>query len=273
MSKQNKKHNYRIFRVEKDKNGNDEFIVMKYFYAENAKDAYDVLKKYRKVANKKYTYYYGSANKFISKASNGKELYFDSFSEMMKHDLKNMPFYKKIIDGIKINWFTVKLDKIKYSIKEIYYLLKTYFNNSYAHNITESYSIDTYLINSLIFNVTKLKNSHHGIPQYCIDAAKKKNPTCEDDTKILEFADEIWKNDLDKLLLYAKLYVYYYNYGIIDPNDDYDLADIDKQYAKTIPYIPGTYKEINYTALNTLIQRYWNKLWSLWMTIGQNCWD
>ena len=59
-----KDKNYKIFRVEVKYHKGRKFkyawpkkIVMQYIYAKDDKDAYDQLKKYRKIANKEYTYY------------------------------------------------------------------------------------------------------------------------------------------------------------------------------------------------------------------------
>ena len=49
---------YKIFRVEKDeKTGKESKITMKKFWAKDDSEAYEVLKDYRKIANKEYTYY------------------------------------------------------------------------------------------------------------------------------------------------------------------------------------------------------------------------
>ena len=78
--------------------------------------------------------------------------------------------------------------------------------------------------------------------------------------------------ELEKLLLYVRLYNYYEGYGIINKWNRDEVA-IHEKYGKTLPYLKGTYFELDYRKLRKLCDKYWN----LWITqyrkIGRSLWD
>jgi hypothetical protein len=88
----------------------------------------------------------------------------------------------------------------------------------------------------------------------------------------MELASKEWKRELLELRNNIMLYLYYDNCGIIDEND-YKMIAIDSVYRKTIPYKPGTYKEINYIKLSKLQKKYWNKIWNWIKEYGESLWD
>ena len=81
------KNHYKIYRVEKDpKTGSEKKITMTKFWAKDDQEAYEELKKYRKVANKAYTYYFGTTGNYIGNKldENGKFKRYDDNEEMME---------------------------------------------------------------------------------------------------------------------------------------------------------------------------------------------
>ena len=83
---------------------------------------------------------------------------------------------------------------------------------------------------------------------------------------------ELWKEKLNELLLSARLYSYYSNYGIIDDKDS-EMMKIDEKYKSTIPYVSGTYKQIDYIRLEKMTTKNWNKIWDWIRIYGRNLWD
>ncbi len=46
-----------------------------------------------------------------------------------------------------------------------------------------------------------------------------------------------------------------------------------EKYKDTIPYLPGTYKELDYGKLEKLETRYWNLWLAQFRKIGRTLWD
>lgn len=100
---ENKKKNYRIFRVEeisKRKRILHNKITMMYIYAKNDDDAYEQLKSYRKIANKIYTYYVERWTTITVIREDGTKHTYNDFLEEIKSYRKNKPFYIKIYNFI-----------------------------------------------------------------------------------------------------------------------------------------------------------------------------
>jgi len=281
------KNHYKIFRVEKDRKTGEELkITMTKFWASDEHEAYEELKKYRKVANKAYTYYFGTTGNYIGNSldEKGRVKRYDSLSEMMKAEHSKRTFLDKILEIVKSPFENIwdKFCKVKWSISDAIYFLKT------KHKKSESWSLDSHLIDDILFNIPKLLNDRHGYPAHLIYKArseinKKKgikidieksmeedpNPTDEEE----QLADEMWNKELKTGLMYARLYKFYTNFGIIDDNASEEEKKFLKSWEKTIPYIPGTYKEIDYKKLHILTDKYWNSLWNWIKENGRSLWD
>lgn len=280
------KVHYKIFRVEKDeKTGEEKKITMIKFWAKNNDEAYEELKKYCKIANKEYTYYFGTTGNYIGNklSKSGKVMRYDSFEEMMEAEKEAQPFFKKMLEDICFRAWRIWdwMKDIKYKTSDLFYLVRN------KHQRNESWSLDYHLIDDLIYNLPILIKNKMGIPtQFCTKArsqlnkdnqdfdldkslAENPNPTDEES----KLAEEMWNEELEKGLLYAKLYKFYSNYGIVDNENDLEERAFLEKWSKTIPKVPGTYNEIDYVKLHALEDKYWNSLWNWIKDNGRNLWD
>lgn len=275
------KIHYKIFRVEKDeKTGKENKITMTKFWAKNDDEAQEELRKYKKVANKEYTYYYGTTGYYVGNTldDKGNVRKYDSFEEMMEADHEKESFFSKIWDSISLEasclWSKIK-DFWWYGAKDLIFWLKT------KHNRNESWSLDCHLLDDIIFNLPLLIKNKNGVPtKFCckaraelnkndpsfdLEKSFEKNPSS--DEKEMELAEKLWNEELEKGLLYAKLYQFYSDYGITEDEE------FEKKWKSTIPYKPGTYNDIDYIKLVELEDKYWNSLWNWIKENGRNLWD
>lgn len=82
-----------------------------------------------------------------------------------------------------------------------------------------------------------------------------------------------WKADLEKLVLYIRLYEYYNAMGIVGKEDGPEMEKIDKEYRNTLPVMPGTDNELDHIKCEELTQKYWELYCDHWKAIGRMCWD
>lgn len=276
-----KPKNYKIFRVEVDPISKDEKkITMKKFYAKDDKEALAELEEYRKIANRQYTYYYGSVGQCACKDKNGKTVYFDDMKEMHEAWKKE---HETILEKLSFAFDIY----IKCPLNDFFYnrRCKKFFKKT-GHRLDESYALDSHIINDLLFNIPRIIKSKNGcLNEYIIKALQRKHkdekdfdawkhlnehPDSDNDV-IWKEAREMYEKDLEKILLNARLYQYYISFGIIDERN-VDEVELDKKWHKTLPYVPGKYKELDYTKLNSLAQNCWNAIWNDWKKIGQMMW-
>lgn len=257
FEKRRKKENfYKIYFI--DSEGKHQTVYK--FWAKDDNFAYRILNKFKKL--NKHTgveYFYSSSGYFIN--CNGERfdsLYDGCFSKREKESLFKEIFYFTYR-------LTGKIKNLLFEIKDIFYYIKN------KHSIRETWSIDKHMLQDLKFNLKKLAKNHHGVPQFIIDRIKK-DSNCKNDDTLMELASKEWTRELLKLRNNIMLYFYYDNYGIIDENDS-EMAIIDAAYRKTIPYKPGTYKEINYIKLSKLQKKYWNEIWNWIKEYGESLWD
>jgi hypothetical protein len=242
------------------------------FSAKDDREAYEYLKKYRKVANKAYVYYYGDNEKSI----------LDSII-----DDHPRSFLMKVWEEIVFFIDTKIWDRVK---NFYWWLCDVGFWFKTGHNRNESWSLDHHVLRDLVFNIEMLKKNKHGIAQPFIDQAIKLR---HKDDKNFNFdaylartnycgnkADEdlavkLMDEEFDRQLLNIRLYNYYTSYGIIsEQDDDYEeMRKIEAKYRKTIPYRPGRFRELDYKKLEPLIEKQWNRIndWNRkWLRM---CWD
>ena len=275
-------HNhYKIFRVEIDrKTGKETKITMKKFWAKDDAEAYHELQEYRKIANREYTYYYGSTGYYVDRDPLTKKMrYFDDPEEMHQAWLKeHTSVFEKMSSEFRYWWSRLK--DVKYWLRDLIYFIKT------RHDYCECWQLDGHFINDLEFNLPKIKEYKDGTPiAFYAKAAKelhkddkdfddekylKDNPSL-DEEGLSDLATKMFNAEIDKCILYVKLYKYYSNYGIIDKNNN-DEVEFDKKWHKTIPYVPGTYKEFDYKKLQALIDKNWNALMNWCKDNLQYCW-
>lgn len=278
--KLDKGNKYKIFRIEKDeKTGHENKVTMKKFYAADDSKAYEYLKEYRRIANPEFTYYYGDTECVVDYDKDGNEMRFDSLAESAKAWKKTETLGEKISMWLDVN-ICDKARNFFYERKKRRFWKKT------QHGYEESYSLDMHIINDIIFNVPIIKTTCNGYPQMFSDKAileLHKNEKSFDlekyysehhgnvEKNVEDLATAMYHAELDKLLLNAKLYVYYSAYGIIDDSNK-DEVEFDKKWSKTLPYQPGRYKELNYKKLHTLQDKHWNSVFNWIKQYGRFLW-
>ena len=162
-------HNhYKIFRVEKDeKTGKESKITMKKFWAKDDSEAYEVLKDYRKIANKEYTYYFGTTGYCVDRDPiTKKPRYFDDLEEL--HEAWENE-HDNIIEKIarEYRYLCSKILDIKYWFRDILYFIKT------RHDYREHWQLDSHFIDDLEFNLPKIKEHKYGTPIAFYEKAAK----------------------------------------------------------------------------------------------------
>lgn len=276
-------HNrYRIFRVEVDpKTKKETQITMKKFWAKTNAEAQEELKKYIKIANKQYKYYWGTAENYVDYDSKTKKkVCYDTMEDMHQAWEKRRKWYSEL--WFNITYYFSKVTDLRYTVKDIWYWFRT------KHNRSESWSLDSHIVEDILHNVPIMIKNLHGWPSYfSLEALKEKhkndpkfdvekaltaNPNLCWEEKCDERALELWKEKLNELLLCTRLFVYYDNYGIVHEKD-VEMNEIAKKYKSTIPYVPGTYKQIDYVKLDKLTTKNWNKIWDWIRVYGRNLWD
>ena len=88
----------------------------------------------------------------------------------------------------------------------------------------------------------------------------------------MKLAVALWTAELKKLDLYVKLYRFYKDHGLIDKKCPEEV-EIERKYARTIPYIPGTLQQFDYAKIKKLEDRYWRLWTSQFQRIGRDLWD
>ena len=189
------------------------------------------------------------------------------------------PLIKRIWENVKDffhYYFVDKLKDLDYWLRDIIYLLK----NKEAYS--NQWNLDWHILDSMKRNIPSLiKNSYalsfideaiikiHG-KDPGFDLKKYHEEHCFGYPKDVEdLAIKIQNEEYEKILLYVKLYQYYFNYGDIDFDDPKEV-EFDKEWRHTLPIKKGTYDEISdYDEMNQLIKEYWNKIWDWMKVYGQ----
>lgn len=282
------KPNYRIIRIEKHlkKYGflkmksyvHNKKITMVKFYAENNDEAYEYLLNYKKVANKKYDYYYDRCNEYCIVGKDGKKHIFDDFEDSIDYESNTVDWYKNIYDDVVSKLEYIFVDKPKdfyYWIRNNVYLLKN------KHPYGEHWSLDDHILKDLIWNVEELNKDSHGMAYPYLDMAVKETHKTDKNFDIKKwneqnhsYTDEEEKlavkyqtESRNELVKYIKLYMFYRDCGCSD------YPNIEKEYQHTLPILPGTYDMMDYKKLHSITQKYWNKIWEWMRQYGDTLWD
>ena len=265
---------YKIFRVEKDeKSGKEKKITMIKFFAENDKAAYEELKKYRKIANKIYKYYYGRVGGYSRKDDKGNVIEFDSFMEMMLFDSKSH-WYDFI--GNFLSW----IGELKYRIG------LAWQRATKGHTETEACGLFDHILDDLEYNLPFLaeEGSKHPVMTFVVEAREQMHKDDKDFNlqksldENLKFTDEEFKlgSELMKktilgLLEDIQAYRFFSNSGIIDSSNPTEI-EISKKFSKMLPYIPGKYKELDYFKLDSLKNKYRNRIFNTLNKYAESIW-
>lgn len=279
-----KDKNYKIFRVETNYQEGRGFkyswpkkIVMKYIYAKDDKDAYKQLKAYIKLANKEYTYY---VEPYVTYKIIGDDTIYDSDTLMNGHRSK-MPWHKRILEDISFTlhyYFVDKPKDIYYKLYDIWYLLKN------KHQHSEAWNVDNALLDTLHFNIKKLKERKYTLSWAMLDKAilekHKDDPNfdlkqfhidnCSGYSKDIEQrAIELEKELFDKLISDICAYKYYTDWHNNINEFDEEQVATEKRLKHTLPLIKGSYDRYDYNKLNELSSKYWNRIWETTRIYGR----
>lgn len=285
-------NNFRIVRIERElvKNGLFKKPVVKMkkvevmrFHANDVKEAYDFLKDYKKTANKDYTYYFDEINVFHIMNDDGSVMECEDIVRYWDNEDKKHSFIVRMWKSLTYNiwyWFIDKPNQVKCWVRDMVYLLKT------KHRRNESWSLDTHMLDDMLWNIPILIKSKHGLAAPFLDMAVKEthkddstfnldewNKTYHDYTKEEEeLADKYQKESYERVVEFIKLYYYYESHGVIDRSNEDEVA-FDKKFRSTLPIIPGSYDMMDYKRLSDLQKKTWNKIWEWVRTYGQTLWD
>lgn len=185
---------------------------------------------------------------------------------------------------MSISW---KMRDIKYMLYDVIFWFGHYdMKTNHGEERADCWNIDGMITRKLLFNIPRMIKSLHGCPsKYTAEAIVKTRSekgqqiTLEQAYKInandeeMNMAMAAWKADLEKLVLYIRLYKYYNAMGIVGKEDGPEMEKIDKEYRNTLPVMPGTDNELDHIKCEELTQKYWELYCDHWKTIGRMCWD
>ncbi len=146
-----------------------------------------------------------------------------------------------------------------------------------SHQRREVWNLDNAVLDILDFNLPRLSKRHSGVPNdFCEKARRRLKETRGPDgnvsKKTMELADRLWREEIGKLHLYVRLYRFYAGFCLVDRRN-LSESEFFERYKHTIPYLPGTFKELDYAKLAKLEERYW-RLWiDQFRKIGRRLWD
>lgn len=229
-------------------------------------------------------YFYREINNHVVAHEDGTYTVGCGLAEIMGLGEKE-PWWEKIKDvfGL-IAW---KMHDIKYMLYDVAFWLGHYnMKTNHGEERADCWNIDGTITRKLLFNIPRMIKSLHGCPsKYVAEAVVKSRSekgqqiTLEQAYKInaggeeMDMAIAAWKADLEKLVLYIRLYEYYNGRGIVEKEDGPEMAEIDRKYRNTLPFMPGTDGVIDYAKCEELAQKYWEMYCDHWKAIGRMCWD
>lgn len=285
MAEETSKPNYKIYVLEYDpKYKYQERKTIATFFAKDDEEARKYLNdNYVNTTNDNRTYYYGAITYHNILKEDGTIVQKSSEEAFL---LDDEGFFRRTIDNI-CTWFRVYvIDKIfdfKYWLRDLFYFIK------HKQYYRASWSLDTYILDTIEHNLKRLMEYKHGYTQKFIDAAilkvhanekdfdleayKTKNNYNATEEEMAE-AEKIFNEECQKCIEYIQLYRYYEgDYSSIDITNPEEVA-LDKKYRHTLPIKPGTYCDIyDYNKLYELEQEAWCKVFDWFKENGQSCWD
>lgn len=208
----------------------------------------------------------------------GKVKQYEDHIAWIEADRKQTPWYEKLWDSM--SWWcwqkwTSKLSDFKWWIADILYFIK------YRQDRKASWSLDSYILDTIVHNVKVLMASKHGISQMFIDEARKElhkhdkefdlaeynkehfNITEEEEKKASEIQNSTYQQILDAICKYN----YYSCHGVADNEET------DKKLRSTLPIIKGSYDMFDYKKLLSMQMKQWNFIWDWVRKYGQTLWD
>ena len=250
------KNYYNIFYNDKSNKMN----IVYQFWADNDDAAYDVLCEYKSenppAPNGEYYYGYCGFYPMNDKQYSCMDEYLSDYDENIIEKIKAwFEFY-----------FVYKVKDFFHALRDAIFLLKT------NHNYYERWSIDTHIIDDLRFNLPIMIENLHGCPESFCERASESSEIKDERPVVSEKGVELWREELTKLLENVLLYKYYDGYGIVDEKDK-QMVEIHKKYESTLPYVKGTYKQLEYSKLRELINKHWEFICDWMKEHGRDLWD
>ena len=230
-------------------------------------------------------YFYREINNHIVAHEDGTYTIGCGLTDMMNLDRDSESWWEKIKGFFaSISW---KMRDIKYMLYDIAFWFGHYdMKTNHGEERADCWNLDGTIARKLLFNIPRMIKSLHGCPsKYVAEAVVRSRSekghqiTLEQAYKInandreMTAAMAAWKADLEKLVLYLRLYEYYNAMGIVGEKDGPEMEKIDKEYRDTLPVMPGTDNELDYVKCEELTQKYWELYCDHWTTIGRMCWD
>jgi len=180
-----------------------------------------------------------------------------------------------VIDGMVMKSHSINDEY--YHLRETEYLLRT------KHNLSESWNLDSHILDDLRFNLKKMvEDGLYGYPSsYYSKAAeslgyetRENGLRLADETKneeVEKIALEMWMGRLGELRTHVLYYLFFRDFGIVE-EDDIELLEFSRMHENEIPYKEGTDKEIDYKKNSSLVQEHWNAIFDWLKEDGQNLW-
>ena len=277
---------FRIFHVTGPARRPRKVTVYK-FWAKDRAEAYAVLKDYRR-AHRGREFYYGRSGTVIGPEGQR----YDDLMEMLdlpktlKRDAKSRARAakfaaerKRLFGGVKdcLKSLKIKDKHLRTVVDDIGYFVANYDLVSFSsHQRSESSDILGAILDTLTFNLPLMIANGPAVPYACCERARlrmkeRKKANGDISPAAMKLAGALWRKELERLLLYVRLYRFYDGYGHADERDPSE-AEIARKYGKTVPYHRGTYDDIDYARLQKLRNRYW-RLWTMQLQrIGRDLW-
>ena len=227
------------------KDGVGDVTVIKTIEAEDIADVVAETKKLRKEM-KSDGIYWDYINEYVQLDKDGKKVASAESMELLHEILsKKETLFEKVWDEIYFSWCR---------LFDAYDCVKRGFQRMFTHYDTiDSFNIDGGVLRFLLHNLPKMIENLHAMPgdyaeRVSDDVVKdiaRKIKVCNMDALRYNIAFAMWKTKLEDMLLNARLYQYYVNFGIQEKNSP-DYVD-ENDYP--IPMLECTESNIDYKSL------------------------
>lgn len=149
-----------------------------------------------------------------------------------------------------------------------------------SHSRTESWSLDSHILEDLEFNIPIIIKTKNGVPtRFCEKARLQlKSETdadsgeCNPSDAEMKLGEEMWNEELTRLLGHIWTYEFFSGFGVVDAKWPIDKQTFLFEKKSLIPYKPGRYNEMDYQKLNELAQAEWRAIWAWMSEYGQDLW-
>lgn len=283
-----KETHYRIFRLAGKNRTRPKKVTVYKFWAKSRNEALSVLKAYSE-DHPGETYYYSTSGYHVCGDGTRHDDLDDVLSgsgskrERAESEAARRRFVaerKRIYAAIKAFFDSLKTrdPELRGMIGDFRFFVRHYdMVSGKSHQRSESWNIAGAILDLLDFNLPRLAKENHGVPnEFCEKARRRlgeaRSPNGEVSEEAMELAAGLWREEIGKLRLYVRLYMFYAGFCLVDGRKREEV-ELYEKYKDTIPYLPGTYKELDYGKLEKLETRYW-KLWiAQFRKIGRSLWD